>query len=363
MVVLFPILLVVRSLWRRPVRKAPITPFVSFCIAAYNEEESIEAKIENVLSLYYPPDQWEAIIVSDGSTDGTDDVLRKQRDSRIRWVRISRSGKNEALNEAVRCAGGDILVFTDVDALFERGALKKLVAPFHDPRVGAVGGDYRYSGGSRSQSGERFHWGIERFLRMLQSRSGDATSATGQIYAIRKELYKPVPGGISDDFYISVQAVSSGYRLVYEPQAQAHGPITQSDAEYSRKVRVIAKGLAALRHVPHLFNPFKYGFYTLQLITHKVLRRFLAIPLILLFLSAALLYSEGPVYRFALYLQGLWHTVAVLGLFLRQRRLPGSRLLAMPFFIDLVYVAALVAMKDVLLGRTYACWRTKRAAA
>jgi cellulose synthase/poly-beta-1,6-N-acetylglucosamine synthase-like glycosyltransferase len=336
-------------------------PKVTFCLAAYNEENAIQKKIDNIRALDYPQDLIEIIIASDGSSDKTVENANQMRDINTHVLSLPRGGKNNALNRAVECATAEILVFTDVDALCEPSTLRNLVQPFSDSTIGAVLGDYRYRNGSSKNSGERLHWGIDRILKKMLSSGGNATSASGALYAIRKNLYRPVPKNVADDFYISTQAVSKGYRIIFEPTAVVYGETTKSSREeYGRKVRIITKGLQGLWEMKHLLNPFRYGFYSLQLFTHKFLRRMLFIPIILLFFSSALQLEEGVLYQTIFLLQLLFHSAAALGALLQNQAIGRIKPFSLPFFIDLVYFAALMAVVNILRGKKYDIWTPPR---
>ncbi|MEW6253925.1 MAG: glycosyltransferase family 2 protein, partial [Planctomycetota bacterium] len=302
---LFPVILALRGLfWRRPVQAADIEPRVSLIIAAYNEAGSIAAKIENLLALDYPADRLQVVIASDGSTDGTAEVASRYASERIRVLALPRQGKAGALNDAVRAATGEILVFSDANSMYAPDAIRALVRPFADPAVGGVAGNQCYlSGGDASMTGagERGYWSFDRLLKRTQSRAGSTISATGAIYAIRRSLFLPVPEGVTDDFVTSTRVIAQGYRLVFAPDAVAYEPVAKSsEVEFGRKVRVITRGLHGVLVMRELLNPFRHGFYALQLFTHKLLRRLMFAPLIVLLLVSIPLWDGGWFYQLAL---------------------------------------------------------------
>ena len=260
----FPLLLMLRSLRRRPCAKRDVTPTVSLIVIAHNEETSIADKLDNVLSLDYPPDRLEVIVGSDGSDDATHAIVAQYANRGVVLCEFSRQGKIPALNATIPRANSEILVFSDANSMFLPDALRQLVRPFADPCVGAVAGNQRYSSdhGNAASLGERLYWGFDRQLKRMQSVAGNVTSATGAIHAVRRELVYAVPPGVSDDFVISTRVIAQGYRLVFEPEAIACEAVAPSDAaEFGRKARVIARGLRGLWAVKELFNPLRYGFY------------------------------------------------------------------------------------------------------
>jgi cellulose synthase/poly-beta-1,6-N-acetylglucosamine synthase-like glycosyltransferase len=358
----FPLLLALRA-WLRPraVKRDEITPSVSMIIAAYNEASVIAKKLDNALSLDYPQDKLEIIIASDGSDDGTNDIVANYGSPQVRLIALPRQGKNRTLNASVPTARGEILVFSDADSMLAPDALRQLVASFADPEVGGVGGDYRYPTDVAEGAGERSYWDVDRITKQFQSRGGSMTSATGQIYAVRRALWQPVALSVTDDFFTSVRVLAAHKRLVFEPGAVAFGPIAESsDAEFQRKVRVTTRGLNAVWLSRHLLNPFEYGFYSLQLLTHKVLRRLMGVPFFIVALSAPTLWRRGWLYKLATISQTGLHGAALLGYLLRGTKLGRLKLLSLPFFLDMVNVAALVALVRLLRGERRDVWTPQR---
>lgn len=366
----FPLLLLLRGLLqRRSITKGTITPRVSLVIVVHNEAEAIEAKLDNVYGMDYPSDKLEVIIASDGSDDGTNELVGKYVPRGLRLLTFPRSGKIPALNAAVAQASGEILVFSDANSMYRPDALHALVAPFADPTVGAVGGDQRYvsnSGRHVAGFGEGLYWNFDRLLKTMQSRAGNMTSATGAIHAIRRELFRPVPLGVSDDFVISTRAIAQGYRLVFEPNAVAYESITPShQAEFNRKMRVIVRGLRAVWTVRELFNPWRHQFYAVQLFSHKVLRWSVSWSAILLFAASISLYDVSSFYRWLAQAQILFYGCALAAWVLRTSALARHRyfkFLCVPLYFCLANYAALRAWMQFFGGRRVDVWDSKRSA-
>lgn len=360
-------LLVALRAWLRPqpiwkgTAGSEFVPTVSVIIAAYNEAAVIGQKIENCLSLDYPPEKLEIIIASDGSDDGTEDIVRRYQSERVRLLALPRMGKNRVLNQTIGVAMGDVLVFSDADSMFLPASIRRLVAPFADPEVGGVSGNYFYAGGKSGAQGERTYWDYDRQLKQMQSLGGSVTSATGQIYAIRREMFTPVPAGVTDDAFISRSVVARHNRLVFEPSAIATGPIAKASREVHRKIRVSTRGLKAVWEQRSLLNPLDYGFYSLQLLTHKVLRRLVAIPLALTAISAPFLWSRGLFYRFAAIGQLGLHAAAGLGHALQGTPAGRNKLLSFPYHFDMVNLAGLIGLINLLRGERYDRWEAERA--
>jgi glycosyltransferase involved in cell wall biosynthesis len=360
----FPLVVLLRGLVRqRPVTKADITPSVSMIIAVYNEAASIGAKLDNALSLDYPPEQLEIIVASDGSNDRTDEIVAGYADPRITFLDLPRMGKIPALNIAAAHAAGEILVFSDATSIFAIDALRALVRPFADPDVGAVGGVQYYGNGGGAGAatiGERLYWSFDGLLKRMQSQAGNMIAAGGAIYTIRRELYQPVPPGVGDDFVISTRAIAQGYRLVCEPAAVSSETIASSDrAEFRRKVRVIDQGLRGLWAVRELFNPLRYGFYAVQIFSHKLLRWSVPWQLLVLLGVSPGLWRAGRLYRLAALGQLALYGSALGALLLRRTPLAQRRafkLLAIPYYFCMVNVASLHAWLRLLSGRRIDMW-------
>lgn len=341
-------------------RDASYRPSVSLIIAAHNEADVIVAKLDNARALDYPAHLVEIIVASDGSDDATEALVEHHEADNVRLLRLPRQGKNRTLNDAVAAARNDILVFSDADSMLQPDALLQLVAPLADANVGGVGGDYRYAKDANA-SGERAYWNVDRALKGWQSQADSMTSATGQLFALRRALFQPVPDGVTDDFFTSIQAPIAHQRLLFEPRAVATGPVaTSAKAEFRRKVRVITAGLRGVWHARAALNPRTHGLFAFQLFSHKVLRRLTVLPLVALSISAPLLWQRGWLYR--LMTLGLWgvHGLGFLGFLLRGTRLGRTKLLSLPFFFELVNAAVLTALVGLLRGERHDTWVPQR---
>ncbi len=359
----FPLLTVLRARLRpKPVRGGPELPALSIIITAHNEASVIEKKLQNTLAQDYPPEKLEVIVASDGSDDGTNELVARFPSPQVCLLALPRQGKNRALNQAAAAAGGEVLVFTDADSMLQPGALRHLAAPFNDPEVGGVGGSYHYQKNGSGSAGERRYWNFDLRLRQLQSLSGSITGTTGHIYAVRRQLFTPAPPGVTDDAFISRQVVARHRRLVFAPEARASGPIADLQGEFRRKVRISTRGLNCILQQLYLLNPFEYGFFSLQLFSHKVLRRLMAFPLLVLFFSSLRLWNEGALFRLAGLGQIGLHGAAALGLLLRGTRLARLRFISLPFYLDLVNLATVIAVVNLLRGVHYDQWIAEREA-
>lgn len=311
----YPASLYLRSRWRpRPVRRAPIIPSVSIIVAVHNEAKYLPKKLQSLSALDYPTGAFEIIVVSDGSTDGTNQVLRACANPRLKFLILDqRQGKAAALNQAMQLAEGEIAVFTDARQLVDRQAVKFLVANFADPAVGCVSGELMLGdpGGPQSEDGVGLYWRLEKLIRRWESESGSVVGATGALYAARRELLAPLPPDtLLDDVYQPMQIARRGARVIFEPRARAWDGLASSAQEFRRKVRTLTGNYQLLQLAPWVLtkeNPLRFEF-----ISHKLFR--LLVPFALLALLVASLLLSAPFYRMAAAAQMLFYGLAALQL-------------------------------------------------
>jgi glycosyltransferase involved in cell wall biosynthesis len=359
---LFPVVtLLLGAVRPRPVRAGDVTPSVAVVIAAHNEERDIGPKLANVLAQDYPAGGLDVVVAADGCSDGTEDIVRGHADRGVRLIALARGGKAAALNAAIGSCTADVLVLSDANSMLAPGALRALVAPFADPQVGGVAGDQRYLAQDAAlgeTAGERSYWSMDRMLKQAQSRAGSVTSATGSLYAVRRALVQPVVDGVTDDFYVSTGVVEAGSRLVFAPDAVAFEPPAVSDAdEYARKTRIMTRGLRGVYLRRGLLNPFRHGYYAVQLLSHKVLRRLMVAPLAGLLLGTAL--HPGLLWRLAALAQAGLYAAGGLGLLLRSRGLRSGPL-TIPAFFVMVNWASAHAVWNLARGRRIDRWQPRR---
>ncbi len=363
---LFPALLLLRAaVWRKPYACGDITPTVSMIICCHNEQDSIEAKLNNCLSLDYPREKLEIIVASDGSDDRTEEIVSRFTSDRVALLSLPRGGKALALNAAAGRATGEVLVFSDANSMYAADAINALVRPLADPGVGGVAGDQRYVkqavAATSSHHGEQSYWNYDRWLKRAQSRAGSVTSATGAIYSIRRSLFQEVPSGVTDDFVTSARVVAQGYRLVFAREAIAYEHVAgSSGAEFRRKVRLMTRGLQGVLELRRLLNPFRYGLYSLQLFSHKVLRRLLFLWLITLLATSLLLWNDGLLYRVAAMTQLLCYGCAIIGTVFAKTRFGRLKPFSVPAFFVMANVAAMIATLNLIRGRKIDIWQPSR---
>jgi cellulose synthase/poly-beta-1,6-N-acetylglucosamine synthase-like glycosyltransferase len=312
----YPLLLVlVCTLRPRPVRRGEFEATVSVIITAYNEQRDLATKLENTLALDYPSELLEIIVASDCSSDRTDEIVREFD---LRGVRLHRQakrlGKTAAQNAAVEKASGEIILFSDATSLYQSDAVKALMPSFADPSVGCVAGRLVYLDPAQSRVGRgaRSYWSYETFLKKHESRACSLIGASGCLYAVRRSAYVPLYHEACSDFIIATKMVEQGLRAVYEPNAVCIEETNRhSDKEMKMRVRIIAQTFTDLwRHV-RMMNPFRSGFYAIQLLSHKVMRYLVPFFLIAIFAASATLTSSG-VYRAFFFAQLAWYSCASL---------------------------------------------------
>lgn len=338
------------------IRKAPITPRVSVVIACHNEQNNIAARIKNLLDCDYPREALEIIIVSDGSSDRTADVARRQMSDRVRVIAYKeQKGKSTALNVGVGIATGEVIVFADARQSFEAPAIKEMVANFADSRVGAVSGELLLDGGGSVGEGVGLYWKYEKWIRKCESRAGSMIGATGAIYAIRRELWRPLPEStILDDVYTPMRIALGGFRVIFEEKARALDKAVESPGrEFARKVRTLTGNYQLCQLMPRLLIPS--SIVLLQFYSHKLMR--LAAPILFLVLFAANVIlaanhtgKSGLIYQLALATQSLFYIGVLAGAFLLKHKRT-VRLLNFAYVFSLMNAAALVGLVYFVVGK------------
>jgi cellulose synthase/poly-beta-1,6-N-acetylglucosamine synthase-like glycosyltransferase len=339
-----------------------VRPRATFIIPAFNEEAVIAEKIRNTLSLDYPPGAIEVLVASNGSTDSTNAIVRGWNDPRVTLIELPAPGKVAALNEAARRAEGDILVFTDADFLLDGGSLQEIARKFADPTVGGVCGARsagRARGGDATAEGEGLYGRWDKWQKIQESHIGSVFAADGLLYAIRRELYVPMSDhSQADDIAVSSAIVLQGYRLLFEPAATAweHGTV-RAASEFRRKIRVTHHSVRALLNLGGRL--VTSGFYSIELLSHKLVRHFIPFFLIPLFFSNLLLVEASPFYVLTLAGQTLCYTLAVAGALLRDTLAGRIRLFAVPYYFCFVNAAALLGILLMFRGKRVTSWSTR----
>ena len=340
-----------------PVRRAPEEPGVSVVMVVRNEEQVLESKLRNLLDLDYPAESCQIVVVSDGSTDRTEAILREHVNNPRMHVVMNQlpRGKASGLNDALEWVQGEIVVFTDARQKIEPGALRILLENFADPEVGCVSGELMLGdpGAGETRQGMGLYWRIEKYIRELEAASGSVVGATGALYAVRRGLLTGLPEGtILDDLYIPLQVVRQGRRVVFEPRARAwDSPDLGGGLEFARKVRTLSGNYQLVQLMPWVLsgqNPV-----LLRFVSHKLLR--LVVPFALAAMLISSLWLRAPLYRMALVLQLAFYGLALLALarLLKAGILGRAANVAATFV--LLNTAAVIAFANFVVGRK-AAW-------
>ena len=352
----FPFWVAVRALVRkkRLISTGTHTPLVSIIVAAHNEAAVIAQKLDNLLQLDYPEDRLEIIIASDGSEDGTNEIVASYDAPQICLLALPRQGKNRVENTAVSQAKGTILLFTDADTMLTPDTVTHLVTPFSDPSVGGVCGEHNYT--PKGNANRLFSF--KRDIKQKLSDAGSTTSGEGQLYAIRRELFSPLPTTVSDDLYNTLQVPAAHARLLFEPRAMA-SPLSTGNgrqAVFQRKVRINTRVLQTMWTMRKLFNPFQYGFYSIQLFSHKLARRLAIFPIMLIGLTSSFLWRDGAIYKLAATVEYTLFGTAVLGIIFNNHQIGHIKPIRKSYRFLRNSFAFVAAFTSWLTGTRYDMW-------
>lgn len=292
----------------------PIAPKVSMIISVYNEEAVISEKLRNALELDYPEDKLEIIVSSDGSTDRTHELVQGFDDPRIRLIEFPRLGKTACLNKVVPEVQGEIVLFTDANAMFPSDTLHRMVRNFSDSRIGLVTGGTRYLSADGQHDETGLYARLERWTKTHESLVDSCVGADGAIFAIRRELFSPLQGNDINDFIIPLNVVEKGYRVILDPDVNCHEPASDDEKKaFKRQVRITNRTMWALARNMRFANPRRHGAFAVMLISHKILR--FGVPFFFLlagFLNLSLL-GSGPIYILSLLAYICFVVVGILG--------------------------------------------------
>ncbi len=363
----YPLVLIALTWWRpRPVlsRRADRWPHVTIVVPAYNEEAVIADTLETLLASDYPEDARAILVVSDASTDGTDDIVRRYADRGVRLHRVpTRRGKTGSENIAAALIDDDIVINTDASVRVHPTAIRHLVAALADPSVGVASGrDVSVARAADSANGgESAYVGYEMWVRELETRFGGIVGASGCLYAVRASVHQyPLPDGLSRDFAAALVARRRGYRAVSVPSAVCYVPRGASlRQEYGRKVRTMTRGLATLWYARSLLNPLWYGAFSWKLASHKLARWLLPWATIAVVIACLGLSVHSPWARLA-----TLGTLALIGCAIAgwrwqsERAMPG--VIAAAAFTAVGLVAGLHAWARVCTGRMAPVWEPTR---
>ncbi|MBC8005165.1 MAG: glycosyltransferase family 2 protein [Verrucomicrobia bacterium] len=356
-----------------PAANVPL-PEVCLFVTAYNESDYVEAKVSNMLSLNYPSDKIQYLWITDGSDDGTPEKLRQYPQMEVHHL-PERNGKIHAMNRGMKFVKAPIVIYSDSNTILCPDAIDIIVKTFSNPKVGCIAGEKRIVDNkldSAAGSGENIYWKFESWVKRMDSEFNSTVGAVGELFAIRTSLYTEVENDtILDDFVISLRIAEKGYLIAYTPDAYAIETASVNvKEELKRKVRIAAGGLQTVVRLKELLNPFRYGWLSIQYISHKVLRWTIApIALFLLFFVNFMILLKGNLnqvdvpsfYVLFFYLQVFMYLLAILGWALERWKIR-FKILFVPFYFTAMNYAGVKGWIRFLKGRQSVRWeKSKRA--
>lgn len=362
----YPLVLRALAIGRPPLqlpREPAEWPLLTITVPAYNAEASIGAVLENILAADYPADRRQIIVISDASSDGTDDRVREFANRGVELLRIPRRrGKTAAESAAGRIARGSIIVNMDATVRILPGSLKALVRAFGDPTVGVASGcDRSVSAGAEANATEASYVGYEMWLRELETRIGGIVGASGCFYGFRRDVHDlDLPEELSRDFASALIAREHGFRSVTVPEAVCVVPRARSlDAEYERKIRTMARGLETLWYKRHLMNPIRHGRFAFMLFSHKLCRWLVSLSIPTAVIALIVLAAASRAGSWILVAAGAGVALGMVGMrWPRDRQAP--RVVTIAGYVLASNLAGVLAWARAARGRSTPLWEPTR---
>lgn len=343
-------------------------PEVTLFVAAYNEKDFIAAKMENSLALDYPREKVRYVWVTDGSDDGTPDLLRRYEGVEV-YHQPERAGKIAAMNRGMQFVKTPVVIFSDGNTMLGKESIRRIVKMFSNPKVGCVSGEKRIFSKDTAAATEGIYWKYESTLKKLDARLYSVVGAAGELFALRTELFTPVERDtLLDDFIISLRIAMKGFTIQYDPEAYAiENPSANVREELKRKIRISAGGIQSVIRLRQLLNPFRFGTLSFQYISHRVLRWTLAplgLPLIFLCSAALCLAGEffnpGNVYAWLFWGQVIFYMMALLGWYLEEKKIK-VKILYIPYYFFIMNLAVYLGFIRYMRRQQSVNWeRAKR---
>jgi biofilm PGA synthesis N-glycosyltransferase PgaC len=362
------LLVKIKYLFVKPLNFQPdaILPSVSLVIAAYNEADIMDQKIENTLSLNYPVDKLQLIFITDGSTDHSQDIIKKYPEL-TSLHEDHRSGKMAAIKRAMPFVTGRVTVFTDANTFLNEDALLELVKHYQHEKVGAVAGEKRImveEFADASSAGEGFYWKYESKLKKLDYQLYSNVGAAGELFSIRTELYQPIESDtIIDDHMIAMRIAEEGYVIAYEPEAYAMETASaNSSEELKRKIRIAAGGIQSILRLKKAANPFNYPLLSFQYISHRVLRwtitPFLLIAIFIL--NGIIAISvDSTFYQVLFCLHLAFYMASIAGYYIEQRNIR-IKVLFVPYYFCVMNFAVIAGIIRYIKNEQSAAWEKSK---
>ncbi|MBI2428799.1 MAG: glycosyltransferase family 2 protein [Ignavibacteriales bacterium] len=345
-------------------REAAYEPTITIIISIFNEEKVIRERIENLLHLNYASNKIQILIGSDGSNDRSNSIIGEYVPQGIQVIVFSnRRGKSSVINDLMKYATNDIVIFSDANTFYHTDVIKNLARHFCDKSIGGVCGylqlraDKNNSGGR----GESTYWEFENKIKQLEGDIFTTFGATGAIYAIRRECFVALPThkAVADDFYIPMRVIEQGYRSIYDKNATSWEETTASSyKEFQRKIRIGAANFNSISDFKYLLHP-KYGFIAYGLFSHKILRWFVPFFLILVVIFNSILLSCGKIYEILFFLQVIFVCLVIIGFILDHAKFP-IKFFIIPYYFMVANVALLIGFIRFIRGSETAAWVATR---
>jgi len=337
-----------------------LMPEVAVLIAAFNEDEIISGKIENTLSLNYPVDKLHIYVISDGSTDRTNEIVSGYKNVTLLY-QPARKGKSAAINRAMPFVEQPITIFTDANVMIDKEAIRAIVKHYARTKVGGVSGEKVVMHDERASaaSTEGLYWKYESFLKKQDALLYSVAGAAGEMFSIRTALFEPIPEDtLLDDFTIAMNIIRKGYQVKYEATALAcENPSLNINEEYKRKVRIAAGGIQTTLRCLDILNPREYGIFAFQLLIHRVSRWTIApVFIVIAFISNLLLIKESDVYLELFILQLVFHVAAAAGWYLGNRNIK-IKALHVPFYFEFMHYCVVMGWIRYFKGNQKATWQ------
>ncbi len=332
-------------------------PYVSLIITAYNEEKRIRKKIENTLQLTYPKEKLEILIVSDGSTDKTHDIVREYLDKKVHLhITKQRRGKEFAQKEAIQNTSGDIIVFSDTATILDKNGIQEIVSAFADDSIGCVSSEDIMIGQNGASSGEGAYVKYEMWLRKLESEVNSVVGLSGSFFAARREVLQDFSGEMQSDFKTLLNSVRLGLRGVSNPNAKGYYKnIADNKKEFDRKVRTVLRGLTVYFNHIELLNLFEYGLFSYQYFCHKLLRWLVPWLLLGFFVSNLFLLNTNIIFNILFFLQLLFYFFALIGKI--NKKYSNYIIIKIPLYFVQVNWGILVAWTKYIKGERVVMWQ------
>ena len=347
-------------------------PEVTLFVAAYNEKDYVDDKVQNSFELEYPKEKVRQVWVTDGSDDGTPEMLKKYSDKGVEvYHEPARGGKIGAMNRGMQFVKTPIVIFSDGNTMLGKESVRRIVNLFADPKVGCVSGEKRIFNKEKDTAAgtEGIYWKYESKLKKWDAELYSVVGAAGELFAIRTDLYQPVEKDtLLDDFIISLRVAMKGYTIQYDPEAYAiESASANVKEELKRKIRIAAGGIQSIIRLKPLLNIFKYGVLSFQYISHRVLRWTLAplsLPLIFIInLILALYYgltNFSNIYTLLFYAEVLFYLMALIGWYLENRKI-SIKILFVPYYFFIMNYAVYAGIRRYFKGQQSVNWeRAKR---